>query len=37
MLVTTHPSAILRMPDEATQAHEYGRLVADLGEVRRWT
>ena len=35
MLVTTHPSAILRVPEES-QAHEYARLVADLREIPRW-
>jgi len=29
-LVTIHPSALLRMPDEETKAAEYRRFVADL-------
>jgi DNA polymerase len=29
-LVTIHPSALLRMPDEATKKMEYGRFVSDL-------
>ena len=33
--VTTHPSAILRMPDPATKEIEYQRFVEDLLEVRR--
>lgn len=29
-LVTVHPSALLRMPDEATRRKEFARFVADL-------
>jgi DNA polymerase len=36
MLITTHPSAVLRAPDEDTQTHEYARLVSDLREIPRW-
>jgi hypothetical protein len=32
--VTVHPSLLLRVPDEATKAAEYRRLVADLRDVR---
>jgi DNA polymerase len=30
VLVTVHPSYLLRLPDEATKRHEYGAFVADL-------
>jgi DNA polymerase len=30
LLITVHPSFILRVPDQAAKAQEYGRLVADL-------
>jgi DNA polymerase len=36
MLITAHPSAVLRAPDENTQTHEYARLVSDLREIPRW-
>jgi uracil-DNA glycosylase len=29
-LVTVHPSYLLRLPDEAAKASEYGRFVDDL-------
>jgi DNA polymerase len=32
-LITVHPSFLLRLPDEATRANEYGRFVADLALV----
>ena len=34
-LVTVHPSALLRMPDEATRREEYRRFVADLRQAAR--
>jgi uracil-DNA glycosylase family protein len=34
LLITVHPSFILRVPEAAAQRHEYARLVADLGVVR---
>ncbi len=32
-LITVHPSFLLRLPDEAARAAEYGRFVADLALV----
>jgi DNA polymerase len=32
--VTTHPSALLRLPDERTRQLEYGRFVDDLRQVK---
>jgi DNA polymerase len=32
-MITVHPSFLLRLPDEATRAAEYGRFVADLALV----
>ena len=34
VLITIHPSFLLRLPDEATKAAEYGKFVADLTRVR---
>lgn len=34
LLITVHPSFILRVPEPAAQEHEYRRLVDDLGIVR---
>ena len=32
--VTVHPSFLLRLPDDASKAAEYGRFVADLRRIR---
>jgi DNA polymerase len=32
-LVTVHPSFVLRLPDNAARAREFGRLVADLAQL----
>ena len=34
VLITIHPSFLLRLPDEAAKAAEYGKFVADLTRVR---
>jgi uracil-DNA glycosylase family protein len=34
VVATTHPSAILRIPDHASRHEEYARLVSDLKKVR---
>lgn len=34
VLITVHPSYLLRLPDEADRAREYGAFVADLALVR---
>jgi DNA polymerase len=34
VLITIHPSFLLRLPDEATKSAEYGKFVADLTRVR---
>jgi DNA polymerase len=34
--VTVHPSALLRIVDDADKAREYGNFVADLKRVARW-
>ena len=34
LLITVHPSFILRVPEEAAKEHEYRRLVADLAIVK---
>jgi DNA polymerase len=35
--VTVHPSFLLRLPDEASKAAEYGKFVADLRRIRTMT
>jgi DNA polymerase len=35
-LITIHPSALLRAPDEATQREEYARFLADLQVAARF-
>lgn len=35
VLLTVHPSYLLRLPDEATRAAEHGRFIEDLKRVRR--
>jgi DNA polymerase len=36
VLVTVHPSYLLRIPDEAVRRHEYGRFVKDLRAAHEW-
>ncbi len=35
LLVTTHPSAILRMPDPDLKARSLAAFCSDLGDVKR--
>jgi DNA polymerase len=35
-MVTTHPSYLLRLPDEASKEREYAALVADLRTAHAW-
>jgi uracil-DNA glycosylase len=34
LFITVHPSALLRMPDEASREAEYARFVADWRQVK---
>jgi DNA polymerase len=36
VMATVHPGFLLRMPDEARKAAEYGKFVADLRFAREW-
>ncbi|WP_377848758.1 UdgX family uracil-DNA binding protein [Bosea sp. UC22_33] len=36
LLVTVHPSFLLRLPDEGARAREYTRFVEDIRRVRQW-
>jgi uracil-DNA glycosylase len=36
VMVTVHPSSILRLPDEGKRKFEYDTFVADLTAARQW-
>ena len=36
VLVTVHPSYLLRIPEEASRRHEFGRFVKDLRNAHEW-